>query len=278
VSFSRLNQELRGVGFRQKLTGGSLGVTAPFGWLAFARVGASYALREIDLQSDLSDERFEGYPRTESVLGFNIARDTRDLARNATSGTRHEVGVELAGGALLGSTSYQKYRFETTWFMPTLSHSLVLNLRAKAGVLVPSGFTPLTEQFILGGVLPPSEGLRGYPDNSVGPHTAGSREDANGNELNDRGNAMLLLTAEHFFRISDAISTSIFFDAGNVWETLGSADFGQYKRGAGVGLLVEVPGFGPIGFDYAYGFDRRDQFGDPDPKWQLHFKFGAFYQ
>jgi outer membrane translocation and assembly module TamA len=45
-----------------------------------------------------------------------------------------------------------------------------------------------------------------------------------------------------------------------------------------VGLLVEVPGFGPIGFDYAYGFDRRDEFGNPDPQWQLHFKFGAFYQ
>jgi outer membrane protein insertion porin family len=89
---------------------------------------------------------------------------------------------------------------------------------------------------------------------------------------------MLLLTAEHYFRINDMISTSIFFDAGNVWESLGEADFGQYKRGAGVGILVEVPGFGPIGFDYAYGFDRRDEFGDPDPKWQLHFKFGAFYQ
>jgi outer membrane protein insertion porin family len=278
LSFSKLNQRLRGVDFRQKLTGGSLGVSAPFGWLAYSRVGGSYSLREIDLQSDLTDERFEGYPRTESVLSFTMARDTRDLARNSTSGTRHEIGAEFAGGLLFGNTSYQKYRFETSWFMPTFSHSLVLNLRAKGGVVVPTGFTPLTEQFILGGVLPPSEGLRGYPDNSVGPHTAGTTEDAQGNALNDRGNAMLLLTAEHYFRINDSISTSIFFDAGNVWEDLGSADLGQYKRGAGVGLLVEVPGFGPIGFDYAYGFDRRDEFGNPDPQWQLHFKFGAFYQ
>jgi outer membrane protein insertion porin family len=278
VSFSSLNRRLRGVGFREKLTGGSIGMSAPFGPLPFTRAGASYSLREIDLQSDLSDARFQGYPRTESVLGFTIARDTRDLARNSTSGTRHEIGVEIAGGILQGNTGYQKYRLETSWFMPTFSHSLVLNLRAKAGVVVPAGFVPLTEQFILGGVLPPAEGLRGYPDNSVGPHTAGVRTDENGNSLNDRGNAFLLLTAEHFFRITDSISTSIFFDAGNVWETLGAADFGQYKRGAGVGITVDVPGFGPIGLDYAYGFDRLDRFGRPDPKWQLHFKFGQFFQ
>jgi outer membrane protein insertion porin family len=207
-----------------------------------------------------------------------LVRDTRDLARNSTSGTRHEIGLEVTGGALGGTTDYQKVRVESSWFMPTFSRSLVLNLRMKGGVLAESGFVPITEQFILGGVQPPSEGLRGYPDNSVGVNTAGIRQDASGRSLNDRGNAFLVLTAEHYFRITDAISTSVFFDAGNVWDDLGSADFGSYKRGAGVGLSVDIPGFGPLGLDYAYGFDRRDLNGDPDPRWQLHFKFGQFFQ
>ena len=258
IDFRRLNRRLTGVGFREKLTGGSLGLGTPFPWLDFTRARVSYSLREIDLESTISgDQRFEGFPRIESSLGLGLVRDTRDLARNSTSGTRHEIGVELTGGPLQGTTGYQKYRIETSWFMPTFSRSLVLNLRAKSGVLVESGFVPLTEQFILGGVQSPSEGLRGYPDNSVGVNTAGVRRDENNISLNDRGNAFLLLSAEHFFRITDAISTSIFFDAGNVWTDLGSADFGEYQRGAGIGLSVEIPGFGPLGIDYAYGFDRR---------------------
>ena len=38
-------------------------------------------------------------------------------------------------------------------------------------------------------------------------------------------------------------------------------------RGAGVGAMLVTP-FGPIGLDYAYGFDKTR------PSWQLHFKFG----
>ena len=38
-------------------------------------------------------------------------------------------------------------------------------------------------------------------------------------------------------------------------------------RGAGVGVMLVTP-FGPLGLDYAYGFDKDV------PGWQLHFKFG----
>jgi outer membrane protein insertion porin family len=41
-------------------------------------------------------------------------------------------------------------------------------------------------------------------------------------------------------------------------------------RGAGVGVQLVTP-FGPMGLDYAYGFDKAE------PGWQLHFKFGQGY-
>jgi outer membrane translocation and assembly module TamA len=31
---------------------------------------------------------------------------------------------------------------------------------------------------------------------------------------------------------------------------------------------------GPIGIDYAYGFDRRDLLGNRNPGWKFHFKLG----
>jgi outer membrane translocation and assembly module TamA len=34
---------------------------------------------------------------------------------------------------------------------------------------------------------------------------------------------------------------------------------------------------GPIGLDFAYGFDRVDVNNVPHPGWKLHFKLGNFF-
>jgi len=34
---------------------------------------------------------------------------------------------------------------------------------------------------------------------------------------------------------------------------------------------------GPLGIDYAYGFDKVDITGRPAPSWKLHFKLGNFF-
>ena len=67
-----------------------------------------------------------------------------------------------------------------------------------------------------------------------------------------------------------------FLDAGNVWATAGQYNPTRLFRGAGLGVSVVSP-LGPIGLDYAYGFDRLDLAGNPDPGWQLHFKLGNFF-
>ena len=85
-----------------------------------------------------------------------------------------------------------------------------------------------------------------------------------------------VLTAEHFVKITDTIYASLFYDAGNVWERFGDINFADLKRGAGVGVQIDLPGFGPMGLDYAYGFQREAANGVPDPGWQLHFRFGNF--
>ena len=47
-------------------------------------------------------------------------------------------------------------------------------------------------------------------------------------------------------------------------------------RGSGFGVSTVTP-LGPLGIDWAYGFDRRDVNGQPDPKWQLHFRLGQIF-
>ncbi len=52
-----------------------------------------------------------------------------------------------------------------------------------------------------------------------------------------------------------------------MWNDVVAIDPTRLYRGAGIGALLVTP-FGPVGLDYAYGFDKTV------PGWQLHFRFG----
>lgn len=276
TSFFNINQRYIGTSFRQQALGGSMRLGTPLPWDEAARIFYGYTWQRIDLEAtDGDDSRFRGeYPRTESSVTLSLVRDTRLPRLHPIQGARHSIGVDLAGGPLGGTVGFHKYELETSWFAPTLNDRTVLNLSLQAGGINATGFVPLTEQYILGGVQFPSEGLRGYPENRVGVHTAGNIFRDDEGRSDDRGNAFLLLTAEHFFKITDTVYTSVFYDAGNVWNEFRDVTFADLKRGAGVGIQIDLPGFGPMGLDYAYGFDRLSANGTPDPGWQLHFRFG----
>jgi outer membrane protein insertion porin family len=276
TSFFDINQRYIGTSFRQEALGGNLRLGTPLPWDEASRLFYGYTWQRIDLEAtDGDDSRFRGeYPRTESSVNLSLVRDTRLPRLHPIQGARHSIGADMAGGILGGTVGFQKYELESSWFAPTLNDRTVLNLSLKTGGIHATGFVPLTEQYILGGVQYPSEGLRGYPENRVGVHTAGNIFRDEEGRTDDRGNAFLLMTAEHFVKITDTIYTSVFYDAGNVWNEFSEVTFADLKRGAGVGVQIDLPGFGPMGLDYAYGFDRLDGSGNPDPGWQLHFRFG----
>jgi len=69
---------------------------------------------------------------------------------------------------------------------------------------------------------------------------------------------------------------STFFDAGNVWAEAGDFNPARLMRGAGVGLSMVSP-VGPLGLALAYGFDRRDVAGLPNPGWKVHFTIGQLF-
>jgi outer membrane protein insertion porin family len=90
------------------------------------------------------------------------------------------------------------------------------------------------------------------------------------------GRAFFAMTGEVGARLSQIFYLSFFYDAGNLWAEPGQYNPTQLFRGAGIGLSVVSP-FGPIGIDWAYGFDRTDSLGRPDPGWKFHFKLGNFF-
>jgi outer membrane protein insertion porin family len=109
--------------------------------------------------------------------------------------------------------------------------------------------------------------LRGYDNGSLTP---------NNSENVPSGNVYSKLTFElrYPFTLNPqaTIYGLMFLEAGNAWYEL--KDYNPFKmhRSAGVGLRANLPMFGLLGIDWAYGFDPvpgRDAHGS-----QFHFVMG----
>ena len=77
-------------------------------------------------------------------------------------------------------------------------------------------------------------------------------------------------------RFSSMVYTNLFLDAGNVYYLPRDFNPTRLFRGAGIGVAIVTP-LGPMGLDYAYGFDRTNVAGQPAPAWQLHFRLGNIF-
>ena len=95
-------------------------------------------------------------------------------------------------------------------------------------------------------------------------------------QLRRAGETFFTSTAQFGVRLSSQLYLNTFVDAGNIWGRAAAFNPTDLLTGAGVGASLVTP-FGPLGIDYAYGFDRRDVLGRPNPGWKLHFKFGRVF-
>lgn len=112
------------------------------------------------------------------------------------------------------------------------------------------------------------EKLRGYDETTVTPEGYFPERASGILDIDRLGTAFFSMTTELALRMGNQLSASVFFDAGNVWRNAAEFDPSRLNRGAGIGILLVTP-FGPVGLDYAYGFDK------PEPGWQLHFNLGG---
>ncbi len=169
---------------------------------------------------------------------------------------------------------YHKWRFNAEWYTP-VAGKLVLKASAKMGWLghYDSAIgTPPFERFELGGngISSSQAGfvgnsliaLRGYEEG----YLEGSR--------NGGGAAFSKLTMElryPFLNTPGARGYLLgFAEAGNVWKQAYQFSPFNLKPAAGLGIRLQLPMFGAIGFDYGIGFHKPELEG-------LHWtKYGAF--
>lgn len=221
-----------------------------------------------------------------STLGITFDHDTRLDMPFPSSGVHQSLSAQFNGGPLGGAAAFQRYTAEMRSYATLASFGgeapgsspikLVFGLSERAGWLLgnPGPFF-FSQQFSLGGVQF-GEPLRGYEEFSITPHGYVNTSTYQA-QRSSFGSAFFTNTAELGVRFNQMIYTDAFYDAGNLWAEARDFDPTRLFRGAGVGAALVTP-LGPLGIDLGYGFDRVDQFGHKSPKWQVHFKFGQFFQ
>jgi outer membrane protein insertion porin family len=253
----------------------------------------------ISLGYELRDERYadfaSGYdqtdpsfsPRTTSSFELTARRDTRDLPDFPTSGSVLSYSPELASSFIAGDTDFHRHEVVANYYRPSW-WKFVLALETKFALI--DGFSKFDDEnisfwdkFTPGGVDWWDGQVRGYPDASLGPRfsavtdsngvpTGNLTEDVFGTNIG--GRSMMTINLEYRFPITERQVIGLaFFDAGNAWAGVGDFDPTDLRKSIGVGFRVLTPMLGMIGFDFAYGFDRRQVDGQR-PGITTHFQFG----
>jgi len=245
-----------------------------------SRVFVGYGLSQTKYEqfSDSEDTSLFGRPPgVQSQLTFGVTRQTLNHPLFPTAGSRQNVNIETNGGLLQGDGQFTKVMADATWWVPVGGGGLgeggapgglqfALGLTIKTGAVFGDASAFPFDRFWMGGVQF-GQNLRGYDETTITPAGYFVERQGGINDIDRLGNAFLTVTAEYAVRMGGQVGLSLFYDAGNVWRTPGDFDPTRMFRGAGVGMSIVTP-FGPIGLDYAYGFDKAE------PGWQLHFRMG----
>ena len=264
---------------RRRRIGGNLRFGFPLQGSQFTRffVGYGISRTSYELFDDVDDTSLFGRPPgVQSQLTVGITRQTLNHPLFPTVGSRQSLNVEQNGGFLGGDGDFTRVLGDGSWWVPvgqlggndngTGGVRFALGLTLRAGAVFGDASAFPFDRFWMGGVQF-GQNLRGYNETTITPQgyfPEGSRALT---DIQRLGDAYFSLTAEYAVRLSDQVGISLFYDAGSVWRDPSEFDPTSLFRGAGLGMQIVTP-FGPIGLDYAYGFDKTV------PGWKLHFRMG----
>jgi outer membrane protein insertion porin family len=267
--YSWVQDRVQQLYYTDRRTGFSVQLGRPFPLLDFTRANVSYRFEQVELTNFSSSYPEFGYlrgidwPLNKSSVMVGFTRNSTDSPFHPTKGSITSLNAEYAGSILQGNVDYQRYTANMQWFR-NLFWKFTFHLDMTAAVI--DGYSRSDdivdfEKFRLGGNR--RYALRGYDFYEVVPE---------GNDPYVGGRFMTTLVQEILFPVSEQVYTLVFLDVGNVWNSFREADIFNVKRGLGLGIRLEMPGLGNLGFDYGYGYDKVG-----GPAWEPHFTFGTLF-
>jgi len=215
---------------------------------------------------DFVDDHGRHFQQIDLLMGFS--RDSRDRYIFPTSGLFHSITGNVFLPAQDDGLTYYVLDYNTKLYNP-LPYNFIAIARGQVGYGNsfnggPTNF-PFYKNFYAGGI----DSVRGYDGNTLGPRDSNNKL-TGGNFLVD--GSLGLVIPNH---ISDNLRTSVFMDAGNVYETFNNKQFDgtaagpiRYSTGLEVDFLTPM---GLINLSYARPINHRQ--GDHDEYFQ--FALGA---
>jgi len=196
--------------------------------------------------------------KTSFLPTITLTRDSRDYIYNPLTGSAVTYALDLS----FWDIHFQRHTIDLTQHLP-LFWKFGIKGRARLGYI--TGFSnvdtiPLSERFYPGGTGP--DGIRGYGERTVGPYDGAYPVG---------GTLLSIFSFEYRLRLNPQITFLAFFDAGNTWNSPEQFSLSELRRGAGIGVRLEIPMLGLIGFDFGYGFDKAR------PGWEPHFQLGTTF-
>jgi outer membrane protein insertion porin family len=265
--YNRVQDQVAQQFYDDRRRGASVRVGRPFPWVDYTSMFWRYGYESITLSNFspfyAGTLRFTQWPQVTSSTAITLMRNSTDSPFRPTTGTRSSITAEFNGGALGGDVKFQAYDAAFSLYQ-RLYKSLVLQVRFSTGVL--DGYGSVTgvpdyELFRLGGNR--RYGVRGYDFYAIVPK---------GNPLYLGGRFMNIVSYEVTVPIAPTIFVLGFLDAGNTWNSFGQADLYDLRKGVGLGIRMELPMLGVMGFDYGYGYDKP--FGG---SWVPHINLGGAF-
>jgi len=263
---------------RRRRIGGSLqfGFPAPGALRTRIFIGYGLSRTRLDVFENADDTSLFGIPdATLSQVTLGLVRNTLNSPLFPSAGSRQSWNVAITGGLFGGSGNFTKHTVESEIWTPVWQFGgegggnpavIALGTTLRGGAILGNVDAFPFQRFWMGGVQF-GEQLRGYDETSVTPLGFFPERSRNISDIDRLGDAFFTFSTELALRASQQFSIRTFFDAGNVWSSFDQVSPNNLFRGAGLGATVITP-FGPIGLDYAYGFDKNE------PGWQFHFTFG----
>jgi len=228
---------------------------------------------ESDAISDLQEE--EGRSLVNS-LKLSFVYDVRDNPYFPSTGHRIEGSYQVAGSVFGSEWNYWRTKFSTDWHSTLYSYEdrssypykqmkHTLSLGGNAGLAGAYGRddeVPFFERFFAGG----TNKLRGFSYRSLGPQEG---DDPTGGEFSVVGHA------EYSVPLLQTVFRGVlFYDMGNVFETMGSFEMNELRASTGFELRIVIPQLGPVPIRVGYAVPVIAKSGDEVE--HFYFDLGSF--